>query len=39
MSEVSERYKRLSDAFAAKVAAVPADKWDKRIAVRRVDHP
>lgn len=28
MSEVSERYKRLSDLFAAKVAAVPADKWD-----------
>lgn len=28
MSEVSERYKRLSDAFAAKVAAVPAGKWD-----------
>ena len=27
MSEVSERYKRLSDAFAAKIAAVPADKW------------
>ena len=28
MSEVSERYRRLTDAFAAKVAAVPADKWD-----------
>ena len=28
MSEVSERYRRLSDAFATKVAAVPADKWD-----------
>ena len=28
MSEVSERYRRLSDAFAAKVAAVPDDKWD-----------
>jgi uncharacterized protein (TIGR03086 family) len=28
MSEVSKRYKRLSDAFAAKVAAVPDDKWD-----------
>ncbi|MEY2476530.1 MAG: hypothetical protein QOG87_1845 [Actinomycetota bacterium] len=27
MSEVSERYKRLSDAFAAKVAAVPDDQW------------
>ena len=30
MSEVSERYQRLSDAFAAKVAAVPADRWDKQ---------
>jgi uncharacterized protein (TIGR03086 family) len=28
MTEISERYQRLSDAFAAKVAAVPADKWD-----------
>jgi len=28
MSEISERYQRLSDAFAAKVAAVPAGKWD-----------
>jgi len=28
MSEVSERYRRLSDAFAAKVAAVPDNKWD-----------
>jgi uncharacterized protein (TIGR03086 family) len=28
MSEVSERYQRLSDAFAAKVAAVPSSKWD-----------
>ena len=28
MSEVSERYQRLTDAFAAKVAAVPADKWE-----------
>jgi|tagenome__1003787_1003787.scaffolds.fasta_scaffold20893481_3 uncharacterized protein (TIGR03086 family) len=28
MSEVSERYRRLSDAFAAKIAAVPDDKWD-----------
>jgi uncharacterized protein (TIGR03086 family) len=27
MSEVSERYRRLSDAFAAKVATVPPDKW------------
>ncbi|HEV7524403.1 MAG TPA: maleylpyruvate isomerase N-terminal domain-containing protein, partial [Acidimicrobiia bacterium] len=27
MSEVSERYTRLSDAFAAKIAAVPADRW------------
>ena len=28
MSEISDRYRRLTDAFAAKVAAVPADKWD-----------
>ena len=28
MSEVSERYHRLSDAFAAKIAAVPADTWE-----------
>ncbi len=27
MSEVAERYKRLSDAFAAKIAAVPPDTW------------
>jgi uncharacterized protein (TIGR03086 family) len=27
MSDVSERYKRLSDAFAEKIAAVPEDKW------------
>ena len=27
MSEVSERYKRLSDAFATKIAAVPPDAW------------
>ena len=30
MSEISERYARLSDAFAAKVAAVPADRWSSR---------
>jgi uncharacterized protein (TIGR03086 family) len=29
MSEVSERYRRLTDAFAAKVAAVPAAKWEQ----------
>jgi len=28
MSEVSDRYLRLSDAFAAKIAAVPADAWE-----------
>jgi uncharacterized protein (TIGR03086 family) len=28
MSEISERYRRLSDEFAARVAAVPADRWD-----------
>src|SRR3954452_17370825 len=27
MTEVSERYRRLADAFAAKIAAVPADRW------------
>ena len=27
MSEVSERYARLADAFAAKIAAVPDDRW------------
>jgi uncharacterized protein (TIGR03086 family) len=27
MSETSERYARLADAFAAKIAAVPADRW------------
>jgi uncharacterized protein (TIGR03086 family) len=27
MTEVSERYARLGDAFAAKIAAVPADQW------------
>ncbi|HEY8544376.1 MAG TPA: TIGR03086 family metal-binding protein [Acidimicrobiales bacterium] len=29
MSEIADRYRRLSDAFAAKVAAVPADAWSK----------
>ena len=27
MTEISERYERLGDAFAAKIAAVPADRW------------
>jgi len=27
-SEIADRYRRLSDAFATKVAAVPDDKWD-----------
>ena len=27
MTEISERYARLADAFAAKIAAVPADRW------------
>ena len=27
MSEISDRYRRLSDAFVATVAAVPADRW------------
>jgi uncharacterized protein (TIGR03086 family) len=29
MSEVADRYRRLTDAFAAKVAAVPADGWER----------
>ena len=28
MSEIADRYRRLSEAFAAKVEAVPADRWD-----------
>lgn len=28
MSEISERYARLADAFADKVAAVPPERWD-----------
>jgi uncharacterized protein (TIGR03086 family) len=27
MTEIADRYRRLSDAFAAKVAAVPPDRW------------
>jgi uncharacterized protein (TIGR03086 family) len=27
MSEISERYRRLSDKFAARIAAVPPDRW------------
>lgn len=27
MSEIADRYRRLSDAFAAKLAAVPPDRW------------
>ena len=30
MSETADRYRRLSDAFAAKVAAVPDDRWDSQ---------
>ena len=30
MSEISDRYRRLSDAFAAKVAAVPDNRWDSQ---------
>jgi uncharacterized protein (TIGR03086 family) len=30
MSEISDRYRRLSDAFAAKIAAVPDDKWTNK---------
>jgi uncharacterized protein (TIGR03086 family) len=28
MSDISERYRRLSDQFAARIAAVPDDRWD-----------
>ncbi|HMQ25825.1 MAG TPA: maleylpyruvate isomerase N-terminal domain-containing protein [Acidimicrobiales bacterium] len=28
MSEIADRYRRLADAFTAKVAAVPDDGWD-----------
>jgi uncharacterized protein (TIGR03086 family) len=28
MSEIADRYRRLSDAFAARIAAVPADRWE-----------
>ena len=28
MSDIADRYRRLSGEFAAKVAAVPADRWD-----------
>jgi uncharacterized protein (TIGR03086 family) len=30
MSAIADRYRRLSEAFAAKVAAVPADRWDSQ---------
>jgi uncharacterized protein (TIGR03086 family) len=30
MSEISERYRRLSDAFADKIAAVPDARWDSQ---------
>ena len=30
MSEISDRYRRLSDAFATKVAAVPDERWDSQ---------
>jgi uncharacterized protein (TIGR03086 family) len=29
MSEISERYRRLTDAFAAKVAVLPDDGWER----------
>jgi uncharacterized protein (TIGR03086 family) len=28
MSDVADRYRRLSEAFAARIATVPADRWD-----------
>jgi uncharacterized protein (TIGR03083 family) len=27
MTEISERYARLADAFAAKITSVPSDRW------------
>jgi uncharacterized protein (TIGR03086 family) len=30
MSEISERYARLADAFANKIAAVPDERWDSQ---------
>ena len=30
MSEISDRYRRLSDAFAKKIAAVPGERWDSQ---------
>ncbi|MBV8303729.1 MAG: TIGR03086 family protein [Acidimicrobiia bacterium] len=30
MSEISERYRRLGDAFADKISSVPKDRWDSR---------
>ncbi len=30
MTEISERYNRLADEFAAKIAAVPADRWTEQ---------
>ena len=30
MSEIADRYRRLSDAFADKIAAVPDDSWERQ---------
>ena len=30
MSEIADRYRRLSDAFADKIAAVPDDRWERQ---------
>src|SRR5947208_733384 len=30
MSEISDRYRRLSDAFAKKIVAVPGERWDSQ---------
>ena len=30
MSEIADRYRRLADAFAAKIAAVPSDRWQSQ---------
>ena len=37
MTEISDRYRRLSDAFAATIAGVPDDALGESVAVRGLD--
>ena len=37
MEDIADRYRRLAGAFAAKIAAVPADRWDCPLPVRGLD--